>query len=273
MSIKLIATDLDGTVIGKDFKFRPRTLAALEAAERAGITVLFVTGRPARWLDPLREQTTFDSYAICSNGAVLYHLGADDVEEVNGTNAEVIARVNSILQPVYPQATYTLETLDTVYIQGPYEGGDVLEGARVVETSMDSALQAIGNAPIIKFLIRVEGAEPHELQSEIEALVGEYVSVTRGVVGEPLVEMGDPQVNKGVVLARFAARHGIEASEVMAFGDMPNDTQMLHWAGTGFAMASGNPELIRSVGRTCPAFEQDGVAQTIEALLSGTLKL
>ncbi|MDO5749659.1 MAG: HAD family hydrolase [Rothia sp. (in: high G+C Gram-positive bacteria)] len=273
MTIKLIATDLDGTVIGRDFKFRPRTLAALQAAEHAGMTVLFVTGRPARWLDPLREQTTFDSYAICSNGAVLYHLGTDEVEEVNGTSAAVIERVNTILQAAYPQATYTLETLDTVYIQGSYEGGEVLEGARVVESTIERALAEIGDAPIIKFLIRVEGAEPTQLQSEIERLVGEYVFVTRGVVGEPLVEMGDPQVNKGVVLARFAARHGIDSSQVMAFGDMPNDTQMLHWAGTGFAMASGNPELIRSVGRTCPAFEQDGVAQTIEALLDGTLKL
>ena len=73
--IRLIASDLDGTLIGKDFRFRPRTLHALQAARAAGIQIVFVTGRPSRWLTPIREQTDFDSYAICSNGAVIYHLG------------------------------------------------------------------------------------------------------------------------------------------------------------------------------------------------------
>ena len=67
--IRLIASDLDGTLIGKDFRFRPRTLHALQAARAAGIQIVFVTGRPSRWLTPIREQTDFDSYAICSNGA------------------------------------------------------------------------------------------------------------------------------------------------------------------------------------------------------------
>ena len=116
--IKLIASDLDGTLIGHDFRFRPRTLRALEAARAAGIDIVFVTGRPSRWLTPLREQTDFDSYAICSNGAVVYHLGANEVEEVNGADPAVIARAHELLEPMFPDATYTLETVDTVYIQG-----------------------------------------------------------------------------------------------------------------------------------------------------------
>ena len=99
--------------------------------------------------------------------------------------------------------------------------------------------------------------------------MGELVSVTRGVVGEPLIEMGSKTVNKGRTLAQFAARHGIEAHEVIAFGDMPNDAEMLCWAGRGYAMASGEPALIKKVGRTCPPFGEDGVAQVIEAMLQG----
>ena len=215
--IKLIASDLDGTLIGHDFRFRPRTLRALEAARAAGIDIVFVTGRPSRWLTPLREQTDFDSYAICSNGAVVYHLGANEVEEVNGADPAVIARAHELLEPMFPDATYTLETADTVYIQGPHDGGEVLEGARVVEAKIAEALERIGSTPVIKYLIRVPGMEAHE---------------------------------------------------VMAFGDMPNDAEMLCWAGDGFAMASGQPALIAKVGRTCPPFEEDGVAQTIEAMLA-----
>ena len=247
--IKLIASDLDGTLIGHDFRFRPRTLRALEAARAAGIDIVFVTGRPSRWLTPLREQTDFDSYAICSNGAVVYHLGANEVEEVNGADPAVIARTH-------------------VYIQGPHDGGEVLEGARVVEAKIAEALERIGSTPVIKYLIRVPGMDPDILQARVHQAVGSLVSVTRGVVGEPLVEMGSKTVNKGRILEKFAARHGIEAHEVMAFGDMPNDAEMLCWAGEGFAMASGQPALIAKVGRTCPPFHEDGVAQTIEAMLA-----
>lgn len=56
--IKLIASDLDGTLIGHDFRFRPRTLRALEAARAAGIDIVFVTGRPSRWLTPCASRPT-----------------------------------------------------------------------------------------------------------------------------------------------------------------------------------------------------------------------
>ena len=58
---------------------------------------------------------------------MVYHLGANEVEEVNGADPAVIARTHELLEPMFPDATYTLETVDTVYIQGPHEGGEVLE--------------------------------------------------------------------------------------------------------------------------------------------------
>ena len=199
---------------------------------------------------------------------MVYHLGANEVEEVNGADPAVIARTHELLEPMFPDATYTLETVDTVFIQGPHEGGEVLEGARVVESSIVEALERIGSTPVIKYLIRVPGMDPDILQARVHQAVGSLVAVTRGVVGEPLIEMGSKDVNKGRILEKFAARHGIEAHEVMAFGDMPNDAEMLCWAGEGFAMASGQPALIAKVGRTCPPFHEDGVAQTIEAMLA-----
>jgi len=69
-------------------------------------------------------------------------------------------------------------------------------------------------------------------------------------------------------LARWCDLEGIAAEDVLAFGDMPNDTSMLQWAGHGYAMASGWPGVIEEVGRTCPGFEDDGVAQVIEEILS-----
>ena len=144
----------------------------------------------------------------------------------------------------------------------------LLYTSRVVEAKIAEALERIGSTPVIKYLIRVPGMDPDILQARVHQAVGSLVAVTRGVVGEPLIEMGSKDVNKGRILEKFAARHGIETHEVMAFGDMPNDAEMLCWAGEGFAMASGQPALIEKVGRTCPPFHEDGVAQTIEAMLA-----
>ena len=199
----------------------------------------------------------------CEQAAGAVPLGG----AVNGAPAHAIRSAHELLQPVFPNATYTLETVDTVYIQGPYEGGEVLEGARVVEQHLLGALDGFAGEQVIKYLVHVPGMDPDILQARVAQTVGELVSVTRGVVGEPLIEMGSKTVNKGYTLAQFAARHGIEAHEVMAFGDMPNDAEMLCWAGRGYAMASGQPALIEKVGRTCPPFGEDGVAQVIEAML------
>ncbi|GGH64024.1 Cof-type HAD-IIB family hydrolase [Rothia aerolata] len=263
--IKLIASDLDGTLLGKDFTFTPRTLAALESAAAAGIGIVFVTGRPQRWLDPLREQLKYDSYAICSNGAVLYHLGKNEVVAAQLTDMADIAAVHPVLEAEFPRATFNLETLDTVYIQGEYEMSPVLQGATIVPGALEPVLAT--NQGVVKYLMRLPGADPDELFEQVKPLVSDRLSLTMGIKGLPLMEMARPGMNKGQVLAEFATAQGVSAHEVVAFGDMLNDLEMLQWAGTGYAMASGSTRLQKVVGRVCPALEEDGVAQVIEQIV------
>lgn len=269
--IKLIASDLDGTLLGKDFRFRPRTLAALEEAAGAGIDIVFVTGRPHRWLDPLRDQMEHDAFAICSNGAVLYHLGTDEVVSTELTDMKDVAAVHPTLAAEFPEASFTLETMDTVFIQGKYEYGPVLEGAQIVEGSFDEVLERADG--VVKYLMQVDGADPETLYLRTLPLVEDYLALTIGINGVPLMEMARKGMHKGQTLAKFASKRGIKANEVIAFGDMPNDLEMLQWAGEGYAMASGSPRLIEAVGRTCPRFDEDGVAQMIERVVASQPKV
>ena len=80
--------------------------------------------------------------------------------------------------------------------------------------------------------------------------------------------MGPLGVNKAVTLAEYAAARGIDAADVVAFGDMPNDVEMLGWAGAGYAMASGHPQALAAAALQAPRFEDDGVAQVIESRLA-----
>ena len=264
--IRLIASDLDGTLLGPDFRFRPRTLAALRAASLAGLELVFVTGRPHRWLTPLREQLQHDSYAICSNGAVLYHMGSDSVERVELASMADIAAVHPVLEGLFPAATFIMETLDTVYIQGQQLDSPALDTARVIYGPLARSLD--GQAGVVKYLLKLDGVDVHWLYRQVQPVVADRLSITAGLKDVPLVEMAKLGLHKGQVLAQFAADRGIKAGEVAAFGDMLNDVEMLQWAGAGYAMASGSSRLIKAVGRVCPGFDQDGVAQVIEAILA-----
>lgn len=269
--IKLVASDLDGTLIGADGRFRPRTLSALHAAADAGIRVVFVTGRPLRWMGGVLEQLGKEwngknSFAFCSNGAVTYDIANHQVVELRTVEGTTIHRIHAQLEATFPRACFIAETLEQVYIQGKHQPHAEEDLRRLVPGRIDQLLPA--DAQVVKYLLFNDGQAPAALLKHVKELVGDTVSVTRSAPYQPLVEIARRGLTKGDVLAEFAATLGIHAHEVAAFGDMPNDFEMLDWAGHGYVMASGLPELKDRVGRICPGFEEDGVAQTIERLLT-----
>lgn len=264
--IKLIATDLDGTVLGPDFRFRDRTIRALRAARSAGLQIVYVTGRPHRWIEPVREQMEYDSIAICSNGAVVYDVAREEVLEAETVDAEVILALRNRLAERLPHASYSVETLDGIFSEEGWPETNLREVERRAFGPLNQALSP--GDQVIKFLVRDDSLEPRHLYEEVRSLGEDAVSVTHAVADLPLAEVGQPGLSKGRTLARWCDVEGIAAEEVLAFGDMPNDTSMLQWAGHGYAMASGWPGVIEEVGRTCPGFEDDGVAQVIEEILS-----
>ena len=264
--IKLIATDMDGTVLGPDFRFRPRTLEAFSAAQEAGIEIVFVTGRPHRWLDPLHEQLEYDSVVICSNGAVIYDLAKDEVLESELVDGDVVLDLMSRLSRRLPRAKFCAETLDAVLEEENWGRTNIIETAEVEVGPIEARLDP--GTGVIKLLVKDDSLQPRELYEQVVEEAGDVVSVTHAVANLPLAEVGQPGLSKGRTLARWCAERGIAAEEVAAFGDMPNDTEMLRWARHGYAMACGWPEVIEAVGRTCPPFEEDGVAQTIERLIA-----
>ncbi|WHS50589.1 HAD-IIB family hydrolase [Rothia sp. SD9660Na] len=269
--IKLIASDLDGTLIGSDFRFRPRTLRALHAAADAGVRIVFVTGRPLRWMAPVLEQLGEEwngenSFAFCSNGAVTFDIARSQVAATRTMSGSEVRALHADIEEVFPGALYIAETLEHVYVQGTYDPHAQEDTSKVVEGRLEEILAP--DAEVVKYLLFRDGAVPADLLARVQEIVGERASATRSAPYQPLVEIAQRGLNKGRVLADFAVSLGIGPDEVAAFGDMPNDYEMLDWAGHGYVMASGLPELKDRVGRICPGFEEDGVAQIIERMLA-----
>ncbi len=98
-------------------------------------------------------------------------------------------------------------------------------------------------------------------------MVGDLVLPTHSNGDRP-IEMSAVGVTKASTLAELCERHGIPASEVAAFGDMPNDLPMLTWAGRSYAVANAHPAVLAAVDHKVPANDEDGVARTLEELFS-----
>lgn len=280
----LIATDLDGTVISyrhtRTGHISARTIEAFTAAREAGIQVVFVTGRPMRWLAGLADTLGQAGPIICSNGAVIYDVVADQVIEAHPMSGETVRTVHELISARVPHTSFGLETLTGFVMESElYESSRRSRQQRPESPDDDTAapeftladpvVSALSEHPeVVKFLVKAAEVKPDDLLATVRGLVGELVSVTHSAPGLPLLEISRPDVNKALTLADYTNSLGVAAEDTVAFGDMLNDLEMISWAGTGYAVASAHPQLIEAADSVTAACDDDGVARAIEHLLT-----
>lgn len=264
--MRLVASDLDGTIIRADGTISTRTLAALRSCERAGVDVVFVTGRPPRWMAPVAETTGHTGIAVCGNGAVVYDLAAERIVQTRALAPEAVRRTVTMLRSVLPQAVFALETL-TGFRREPL----FLPHHAVAVTSPSGPMEDLlsDNPVVLKVMCRDETSTADAMLAAARVALDGISEPCHSNANGSMLEIAAVGVSKASTLAELAADRGVPAKDVVAFGDMPNDVPMLRWAGRGYAMANGHPEAIAAADDTAPACHDDGVAQVLERLLTG----
>jgi Cof subfamily protein (haloacid dehalogenase superfamily) len=261
---RLIATDLDGTIIRSDGTISGRTVDALAAVERAGATVVLVTGRPVRWLDDVIAQLGHRGVVICSNGAIVYDLHTERIVESTLIPADTVAKVVETLVAAMPELSFAVETGDEVFHSHGYRSGWTLDPHWVMEFH---DLDVVASHAAAKLLASHPTMTPDELLAATSALLGDLVEATHSN-GRGLVEMGPAGVSKATTLTKFCAERDIAREDVVAFGDMPNDLAMLSWAGTAYAVANAHRDVLAAVEHTTKSNDDDGVALVLERLFA-----
>ncbi|MFH7337179.1 HAD hydrolase family protein [Streptomyces sp. KHY 26] len=268
---RLIATDLDGTLLHDDKSVSPRTVAALAAAEQAGIEVFFVTGRPARWMDVVSDHVHGHGLAICGNGAAVVDLhGGPGAHRF--TKVRDLARANALdavrlLREAAPGTVFAVEQTYGFHQEPAYPKlhmevpGHLLSAEELLAPDGPTAGQ-----PVLKILAHHAALDPDAFLTLARLAVGERATVTRSSPSA-LLELSGPGVSKASTLALCCAERGISHEEVVAFGDMPNDIEMLTWAGRSYAMGNAHPDAIAAASGRTAANTEDGVAIVIEQLL------
>ena len=258
--IRLVASDLDGTLLRPDETVSERTREAIVAVRRAGITLVLVTGRPPRALAPIAARIGVGGIAICANGALIWDLDTGTMVDSAPLAAEAATRLVHALREAVPGVLLAVE-LEEGFGREPgwAEDSSPVERAREAD-----ALELI-TGPVIKLLARHPSLPFAEFSEQASRAVGDDAVATWA--GLRLVEISAAGVTKAFALERLCQRLGIEASEVVAVGDMPNDLAMLRWAGTAVAVANATQKVLEAADEVTASNVEDGVAQLLERIL------
>jgi Cof subfamily protein (haloacid dehalogenase superfamily) len=259
---RLVATDLDGTLVRTDGSVSDATRAVLAALDARDVPVLFVTARPLRWMEQLWPLVGGHGMAIVSNGAIWFDVPTRTVRDLRGITAAVGLALCDAIRTRVPAATFAIECETGIRYDPRFE----------VHPDDDAApchrgeLVDLWTDPVVKLLVSGPQVDPEHLREQTLDAVGDRAVVTW--TGPGLLEISAAGVTKAATLARVAAELGVAAADVVAFGDMPNDIPMLRWAGRGYAMGNGDPSVLDVADAVAPTNDDDGVALTLTELFA-----
>jgi Cof subfamily protein (haloacid dehalogenase superfamily) len=261
---RLIATDMDGTLLRWDDTVSEATLAELERWRAEGVPVVLATGRPPRWMVRIREVLGWGT-AVCCNGAVLLDLEPFEIVDENPLLPDVLQSVTAELRRRQPDTWFAVEYGLEFRHEPIYKPRWDVDAPGVAEATLDEMI----TAPVAKLLARHEDLPRDEFVALVEEVVGNRATVTNSST-DALAEISAAGVTKASGLAKVAARHGIDPEDVVVFGDMPNDIAAFEWVraagGRAVAMEHAHPDLLAVATDVTGSNEDDGVAAFLQSL-------
>ena len=263
MAQRLVALDVDGTLLTSGGELSDRNRRALTGAEVLGWHVVLVTGRPLAIALPVVNDLGLGEYVIAANGATVAGVASGLVVHQALLSAGPVIELIGRLRREVPDVGFAITTGRGVAHERGFEliapmsqavSGEVLDASPRADDDVHS------------LVLFVAGADAVALVEVIAPFAPEGMTVSpSGLAGSVEIALGD--VNKAFGIARLCEHIGIEQADVVAFGDGLNDIAMLQWAGHGVAMANAHPDVKHAADEVTLSNDEDGVAVVIERLL------
>ncbi len=265
---KMIATDIDGTMLRPDGTLAPRVRTALHDAADAGIHVVPATGRPEMVATDVIEALGLGQHWVFANGAMTRNLTTEQTVRGYWMNPVVAQGLIVEMRAAFPGARFAIELEAGMAYEAGFE--EIVPNTPTIPP-VDDILDGFSVSDQVGG--RVQKVLVFDPDRSIDELY-EAVAVTLGDHGVPsysglrFIEVAASLVTKALALDALCGDLGIEASEVAAFGDNHNDVAMLAWAGQGYAMANATDDAKDAAGTIIRNNNEDGLARKIEQFLA-----
>lgn len=266
--IKLIAIDLDGTLLRDDKTISEANIQSIQQAIHAGVEVVICTGRPIEGIQFVLDQcqmNSSDHYSITYNGGLVLRNQSREVISETIMKRENLEKIEAVMQELdLPVDAVGIDAAYRMHYPKDWPGTyDQLTTYMPFYSYQSDDLQE--DYHFYKIVVNTE--EEH-LQSQIKNLPA-WLSQTYSVMqSHPYqLEVMPKGIDKGTGLEALSQYLGIQAAEVMAIGDEQNDLAMLEWAGTGVAMANASDEVKAHATYVTKSNGEDGVAHAIHRFI------
>lgn len=267
--IRLIAADLDGTLLDAERGVSENTKAALNRALARGIEVVLATGRTYEGVRGIYEGLGLNGPVIVNNGALVYHPIKNQVIDGHPLSSAEMVRILSWLDE--EKLYYQFYTKDKIFTRRlNFISKEWVEKNKSLPENQRIRIEVLGDGPLpditeedpfYKLLVMDDSPE---VIKRVKAFIGTFPELRTTVSIENGVDIMRGGVSKGSGLQHLCEALGIAPQEVMAFGDQENDLEMLRYAGIGVAMANASDHVKAVAQRVAPLHHEDGLARFLD---------
>ena len=265
-TVRLVAIDLDGTLLRDDKRLTRTNYDAVRACVDCGVKVVLASARPPRSVRSVYETLGLDTVVINYNGALISDPSRKRHLHHEPMPAPLVKKVIATARKADPKCLVSIEILDKWYT-------DHFDVSLPTETSLSfnpdfiGPLNAFLNVPVTKLMLLAPGYRMDRICRTVQRRFAGKVGFTTS--DTHMLQVMHRAVDKSDALRRVAALYGVPQHDVMAIGDAPNDAAMLGWAGLGVAMGNAWPRTRTAADVVVPSNEADGVAHAIHHYVLG----
>ncbi|WP_286981850.1 HAD family hydrolase [Corynebacterium flavescens] len=267
---RLIASDIDGTLLDANHRVTKRNRETIARAVASGAIFALSTGRPYRWIRPVLDQLPVRPICVTSNGAVIFDSFQDRVVQSYELKPEVLHDVVTLAQGALSSSggvsvgaervgNTPQDPVNELFVVDPsYSDNAVFDGFGVL------TLEDVVARPASKLLLRNPHLSSAEMFEAVGPLIDPDVAHITYSMDDGILEVASAGVTKAHGVQWLAQHHGIDRAETIAFGDMPNDIEMLRWVGWGYAMANAAPAVKEAADEIALSNRESGVGRVLE---------
>src|SRR5947207_7804705 len=255
-AIKLVAIDLDGTLLDKSKKVCERAAGALKCLPTQGMKVVIASARPPRSVRHIYQELGLDTWQINYNGALIWDEPTQKPVFHRPMNAKLVHMMIDRARDMFEEVLVSVEILDKWFTDRD-EHTYTTETGKLFKPDVICPIEQICCQPITKLMLLGDPRIVSRLESLLLEEFGGKVTLLH--TDNDLLQIMDNRVSKAVALQKIAAHYGVKPAEVMAISDAPNDVGMLQYAGVAIAMANAQDVVKEVADWIAPSNDEHGV--------------